>query len=627
MRTLFSIVMVGWLLSSPRAAESQVQLQPSTLPIGAHAAISSRLGRDTPEYYIRAARDGLTAKVPGQKLISHFTTRGVEMRCGNASWSMSLRRYGYSTSAMPVHAANPRRDRNRVMYDRGFLSEWYVNGPAGLEQGFTLRRPPGQSKGQPLTLTLALSGNITAKLSEEGRHLDVMDASGRHHWRYTGLRATDATGRQLLSWLEIRHEQLLLRVRDSGAHYPVIVDPIVQVAELTEADGSANDSWGYSVAMSGNTVAVGWPNATVGSNRDQGAIYVFVMPPTGWANMTPTALLTASDGASGDSLGSSVAISGQTIVAGAPQFSVGKNPNQGAGYVFVQPSGGWVSMTQNAELIASDGVEFSGLGFSAAIAGNTVVLGAPFQAGTVYVYNKPAAGWSGKLTQNAELTGSGTDVYGLGNSVSINGSTIAAGAQQSTINSNFEQGAVYVFTKPAGGWVNATQNAELTASDGETFDHLGYAVVVNGSAVMAGAPNAEINSNFDQGAAYVFVEPGGGWANMTETAKLTASDGATGDAFGTSLALYADNVLLCGAPGATIDSNISQGAVYVFVRPLSGWQTTSQFYAKETPSDGVADAQFGTGVALSSVSGVATAPGATVGSNVSQGAAYVFQKR
>ena len=629
MRMLSSLVLIGWLLSPSAAAETARQTQPSTLPVAAHASISSSLGRDTPEYYFRPAGDGFTAEVRGQSLTTHVSSGGVQVRRGNLLWKMSLLSCGYSPVARQVRPARPRPDRNRVVYERGALTEWYVNGPAGVEQGFTLHQAPGQSNGRPLTITLALSGNMAATPGEENRSLQITDLSGQHRWRYTGLRASDAAGRELESSLEVRGDRLFLRVYDRGARYPIVVDPIVQVAELTEANGSANDTWGYSVAVSGKTVVVGWPDATVNSQGTQGAVYVFVMPPTGWTNMTPTAELTASDGLAGDSLGSSVAISGQTIVAGAPQCTLGRNRNQGAAYVFVQPAGGWTNMTQNAKLTASDGVQFSGLGASAAIAGPTIVLGAPLQAGAVYVYAQPPGGWSGSLTQTAKLTVSdSSDVYGLGNSVSINGPTIAAGAAQSTVNSNFEQGAVYVFTRPAGGWVNASQAAELTASDGKTFDHLGYAVAVSGSAVMAGAPDAEVGTNLGQGAVYAFVMPAGGWQDMTETAKLTASDGAGGDAFGSSLALYNNYVLLCGTPGATVDSNVSEGAAYVFLRPLvGGWKTTSRFYSKVTLADGAADAQFGTGVALTSGAGVVTAPGATVGANVFQGAAYVFEQQ
>ena len=78
----------------------------------------------------------------------------------------------------------------------------------------------------------------------------------------------------------------------------------------------ANDYFGSSVSISGNTVVVGAPDDTVGSNNQQGAAYVFTEPGSGWANMTQTAKLTASDGAAGDYFGHSVSISGNTVVVG-----------------------------------------------------------------------------------------------------------------------------------------------------------------------------------------------------------------------------------------------------------------------------------------------------------------------
>jgi hypothetical protein len=611
------------LAAQPRAAEPPA----SALPLAAHATISAKLGLDAPEYYVRRTGSGFSSTIPSQHLAVHFDSRGVEVTDGTASWSMSLRGWGYGENSKPVQGAEVRADRNRIDDARGPLTEWYVNGPAGLEQGFTIHKAPARVSGQPLTLTLAVSGTLRAKATDDGRELQLADREQQTRWRYTGLTAEDAAGRKLTSWFELRGDSLLIRVDDADAQYPVMIDPIVQVAQLTRSGGSAGDAWGYSVSLSGNTVAVGWPNATVGSNLTQGAVYVFVMPANGWGNMTQTSELTASDGAAGDGLGASVAISGGTIVTGAPQAKIKRNQSQGAAYVFVQPAGGWVNMTETAKLTATDGVQDSALGFSAAITGNTIVLGAPLQVGALYVYVEPAGGWAGNLTQSAELTASGTDAFGLGSSISIAGSTIAAGAQDSTVNSNFEQGAVYVYTQPAGGWVNATQNGELVASDGNSFDELGYSVVVNGNTVIAGAPSAEINGNFDQGAAYVFVQPAGGWTNMSETAKLTPSDGALGDSFGSSLALSNGNVLLCGAPGATVSSNASQGAVYVFLKPGTGWHTTSRFYAKETINPGTAGAEFGTGVALGPNTGLAVAPGATVGSNAFQGAVYVFQKQ
>ena len=96
-----------------------------------------------------------------------------------------------------------------------------------------------------------------------------------------------------------------------------------------------------------------------------------------------------------------------------------------------------------------------------------------------------------------------------------------------------DQGAAYVFTEPGSGWANMTQTAKLTASDGAADDRFGDSVSISGNTVVVGAPNATVGGNSGQGAAYVFTEPGSGWANMTQTAKLTASDGAADDSSAT----------------------------------------------------------------------------------------------
>src|SRR5205823_6587803 len=142
------------------------------------------------------------------------------------------------------------------------------------------------------------------------------------------------------SSLALSDGRLLIRVRDSDAVYPIRIDPFIQGAELSSNDGAAGDLLGASVAISGTTIVAGAFEKTVGKNVGQGAVYVFEKPASGWANATQTAELTASDGAANDILGSA-AISGDTIVAGAPDHKVGNNAGQGAVYVFVKPASGW----------------------------------------------------------------------------------------------------------------------------------------------------------------------------------------------------------------------------------------------------------------------------------------------
>ena len=146
----------------------------------------------------------------------------------------------------------------------------------------------------------------------------------------------DASGKALRVWLEVAGGDLLLRTDDTGARYPVVIDPWIQLAELTASDGANGDQLGISVSISGNTVVAGAENATVNGNALQGAAYVFVKPASGWGNMTQTAKLTASDGKAGDGFGGAVYIAGNTIAVGAcPQSGVCNGP--GKVYVFLKP--------------------------------------------------------------------------------------------------------------------------------------------------------------------------------------------------------------------------------------------------------------------------------------------------
>jgi probable HAF family extracellular repeat protein len=397
-----------------------------------------------------------------------------------------------------------------------------------------------------------------------------------------------------------------------------------QLAKLTSSDGVAYDYLSYSVAIDGDTVVLGTWLAKIGSNYEQGAAYVFVKPASGWANMTQTAKLTASDGAAGDEFGFAVSVSGNSVAVGS-LATVGSNVGQGAAYVFVKPAGGWTNMTETAKLTASDGAACDILGWSVSISGDTIAAGEPGpllcngnNAGTAaaYVFVKPATGWA-NMTQTAELRASdGTlsDIFGF--SISISGNTVAVGARGATTFGSREfQGAVYVFAEPASGWVNMPQTAKLTASNSSYADYLGTSVSVSGNTIVAGAPGVGAG----RGAAYVFVEPAGGWANCTETAELTG--GAPGDISGNSVAI-SGNTIVVGAP--RWPAYDGPGAAYVFVKPKSGWKSTSHFNAKLAASDGAVDNYLGYAVGISGNTIVSGAYGANIGVNTNQGAAYVF---
>ena len=151
---------------------------------------------------------------------------------------------------------------------------------------------------------------------------------------------------------------------------------MTQIAKLTASDGAAYDRFGCYVAISGDTAVIGAYEDDMGSNTDQGSVYLFVKPESGWADMTQTAKLTASDGAAGDYFGISVGISSDRVVVGARYNDIGSNADQGSAYIFIKPAEGWTNMTQSAKLTASDGAAQDRFGNSAVIDGDTVVVGA-----------------------------------------------------------------------------------------------------------------------------------------------------------------------------------------------------------------------------------------------------------
>jgi hypothetical protein len=251
-----------------------------------------------------------------------------------------------------------------------------------------------------------------------------------------------------------------------------------------------------------------------------------------------------------------VAISGQTVVVSS---SLGNDGSMA--YVFVKPAEGWTNMKLIARLRTTlAGVTGAG---SVATDGDTVAIGA-FQCsagtctkGAVLVFVKPPGGWI-DMTQTATLTGSDTTPRDFfADSVSLSANTIVAGAYRA----NSEIGAAYVFVKPASGWRNMTQTAKLTPSDGAKHDFFGSSTAIDGNTIVIGSP--QFYPSTGSGKAYVFVEPASGWQDMTQTAELTASDAFQNDEFGFSVGIKGGTVAV-GAPGDSPGQ--FPGEAYVFVR-------------------------------------------------------------
>jgi hypothetical protein len=223
---------------------------------------------------------------------------------------------------------------------------------------------------------------------------------------------------------------------------------MTETAKLIPSDSNAG-LFGSAVSVSGNTAAVGsyMQNFT-------GEAYVFVEPATGWASMPETARLSPSDGVVGDSFGYAIAISGNTILVGSPNNPYGHY--YGAGYVYLMPPSGWVSATQTAKLTASDRVVYDLLGSSVYLNGSTALLGAPGPffpglptPGAAYIYSKPTTGWKTTSKFREKLIpADGLPTDNFGTAVSLSGSTVVVGAPFVHWDSDFSNpgpGAAYVF--------------------------------------------------------------------------------------------------------------------------------------------------------------------------------------
>jgi hypothetical protein len=210
------------------------------------------------------------------------------------------------------------------------------------------------------------------------------------------------------------------------------------------------------------------------------------------------------------------------------------------------------------------------------------------------------------------LPSDGANYDESGISVAISGDTAVVGSRGHAVSGHGDQGAAYVFTLSGGTW---SQTAELTASDGAANDQFGTNVAISGNTIVVGASNHTVSGHSYQGAAYVFSLSGGTWS---QTAELIASDGAASDYFGASVSI-SGSVVAVGAYGHTVSGHADQGAVYVYELSGGTWSQTAEL----TSSDGAANDGFWQ-VSVSGSNIIVGAYGHTVSGHADQGAAYIF---
>jgi hypothetical protein len=481
-------------------------------------------------------------------------------------------------------------------------------------------------------LSVAVSGEtiaVSARYDDIGVNEDrgsvyVFTRSGTAWTEQTQLLAADGTaGDQFGSSVALSGETIAVGTSaddinpndDRGSVYVFTRSGTVwsQQAKFSAADGAAGDNFGNSIAIDADTIIVGAPLDDVGANSNQGSAYVFVRSGTVW---TQQAQLFSVTGAADSFFGESVAISGDMVVLGEPFFSLGTNTREGAAHVYIRSGTIW---SPQAQLLASDAAVSDQFGSSVAFSSSKIVVGAPFDdvgansnQGSAYVFVRNGASW----TQEQKITaadGAAEDFFGR--SVAINGNNLIVGANLDDVGASINQGSAYLWRVLGSAWV---QDAKRVAESGAVDDNFGWSVAVNGGTAVVGVPADDVGANLDQGSAYVFIRSGSTWTLQTQ---LFAQGGAAGDFFGEGVAVNGDTVIV-GAKLDDISGNVDRGSAYIFVRNGTIWTQQAQLQA----TGGVANDNFGNSVSISGNTAVVGASNDDIGTNLNAGSVYVFTR-
>ena len=358
--------------------------------------------------------------------------------------------------------------------------------------------------------------------------------------------------------------------------------------KLYAGDAYRGDFFGNAVALSGDTAVVGAykDDHVNNTNTDQGSAYVLVRSGATWSQQ---AKLVASDAANTDYFGSAVAIDGDTLVVSAP-FDDDLGTQSGSAYVFVRSGTSW---TQQAKLLASDGNVRDLFGTSVALSGDTVVVGtyqhdnAGLACGAAYVFVRSGSTW----TEQAKLVpGDAQENDAFGRSVAVLGDTLVA-ASLLDDDLGLDSGSVYVFTRAAGVW---SERAKLNAGDEEALDGFGRSVALVGGTVVVGAFGRS-DAAMGTGAAYVFAGDGATWSQW---GKLVAAETAEADHFGTCVAASGAVAVVGSAWDDDAGGNSGSCHAYWIHPALSTYctsQTTSSGCVPAMSATGTASASASSG--------------------------------
>ena len=539
----------------------------------------------------------------------------------NIDWSLRFSWVGYGDGAVtPVDPpSGTRMAGRRLELLRPGVVEWYENGDAGLEHGFTLASPPpGHVPGSGLAMILGVETALVPRL--DGARSVAFEQDGVALAGYRNLMAFDAAGRQLTTRMEVRPPahtpagttswRLALHVDDRAAAYPIIIDPTIvnELAKVTASDGGLNHQFGRDVALSGDYLVVGASLANA-IGADSGAAYVFERNAGGVDNWGQVKKLLGSTTSAADRFGFSVGISGQTVIVGAPNddgMVVGTD--LGNVFFFERNQGGIGNWGESKLLVNPALGSFDQFGRSVSISGDTAIVGAHGDddgapnAGAAYIFERNLGGagnWG--LVEKLIPSGAGFDTE-YGNKVALSADTALVAA--------LFGGGIYAFERNLGGPSAWGEVKSLrTVSDPA-------AIAIRGDTAVIGVAWND-DAGTDAGKVFVYDRNEGGTDNWGETKGLFAPTPTAGENFGESVATDG-GVILVGAAGNDFPG--LDGALYLFARDLGGTSNWGNL-ATLISTDRTLGDRLGAGASLDGGLAVGGAPAPGFGN----GAAYIFE--
>ncbi|GJM14767.1 MAG: hypothetical protein DHS20C13_00940 [Thermodesulfobacteriota bacterium] len=605
---IFLVVVVFLLFPNSKLDEqsAQVSSEPSQfeeVPKLMLPVLAETLGRNNDTYHIERESTKFKAVTASQGFESEFGKNGVTFSRDNKNLIMRL--VG-SNEIDPITVS-----KNKVEYNRGNITEWYVNSPLGIEQGFTLNNSPEKrsSDGKVvLEIGLEIDDEMQVRQTEDGNSINFISSdNNKEVFRYRGLFAFDSSGKELPSEMKLLDSKIKILVDDRGAEYPIVIDPFIEIQKILPSDAKPNvpPSWqfGGTVHISGNTAIVG----AIHANGFLGEAYIFDRDTRGF--WSETQILQGSNvNTFGDFFGNCVHIDRNTAIVGASHVLNAASPGEAYIYERDTTTNLWSEVDILTGSTSAPG-SFYGISCTLEESSGIAMVGAnrAFAVeGRAYVYQRDTMGmWN--ETQVLSPSG-GMPNFQFGFKINFQGDIAAIGAPGLI---GFPVGdRVYIYQRDSntGLWI---ENQIITGSDTMAGDAFGVDVDFDGDNMVIGASQFNMN----EGKAYFFERDP--MTNMWfEVDIVTADMPVMGEFFGSNVSISGDIAIISAALLIT-----TNGRVLVYERDNMGmWSEVQEL----TASDGMVGDQFGVETSIDGNQLIVGANGVDGAAGPLTGAAYLY---